>query len=85
MSQYDNSNSGALFKNDKQNDRQPDYRGSWTDANGVEYWLSAWIKTSQKGDKFMSLSATAKEPSQAPAAAPAPAPAAMEFDNDIPF
>jgi len=33
----------------------------------------------------MSLSATAKEPSQAPAAAPAPAPAAMEFDNDVPF
>ena len=85
MSQYDNTNSGALFKNDKQNDRQPDYRGSWTDANGTEYWLSAWIKQSKSGQTFMSLSATAKEPSQAPAAAPAPAPAAMEFDNDIPF
>lgn len=83
MTQYDNSNSGVLFKNDKQNERQPDYRGSWTDANGNEYWLSAWIKKSQKGESFMSLSATAKEPSQAPA--PAPAPAAMEFDNDVPF
>ena len=37
-------NSGVLFKNDKkESGNQPDYKGNIT-VNGVEYWLSAWIK-----------------------------------------
>jgi hypothetical protein len=48
-------NTGALFKNpDKTSEKHPDYRGSIT-VNGVEMWLSAWIKTSAKGVKYMSL------------------------------
>lgn len=57
---YDNTNRGVLFKNDrKENDNHPDYRGS-VNVSGVEYWLSAWIKESDKG-KFMSLSVKPKE------------------------
>lgn len=84
MSQY--TNSGSLFKNDrKQNENQPDYTGSWTDSNGVEHWLSCWLKESPKtGKKFMSLSATPKEPMQA-VAQQAPQAAPMDFDNDVPF
>lgn len=83
--QYDDKNTGVLFKNDrKESDRHPDYRGSFTDSNGVEHWLSCWIKESKTGSKFMSLSATPKEPMQAVAQS-APAPAAMDFDNDVPF
>ncbi len=49
---YDNS--GALFKNDrKEKDSHADYQGSAT-INGVEFWISSWIKDGQKG-KFMSL------------------------------
>jgi len=53
---------GSLFKNDrKEKDTQPDYRGSIM-VNGVECWLSAWIK---KGNSktYMSLSAQPKNDS----------------------
>jgi hypothetical protein len=85
MTQYDDRNSGVLFKNDrKERPNQPDYTGNFTDGNGVEHWLSCWIKESSTGKKFMSLSATPKEPQQAPVAQHA-TPASMEFDNDVPF
>jgi uncharacterized protein (DUF736 family) len=61
VSDYDNTNSGALFKNDdKQSEKHPDYRGQ-INVNGEEFWLSAWVKTSKKGQKFMSLSVQPKE------------------------
>jgi hypothetical protein len=80
MATYDNTNSGALFRNDKKDsEKHPDYRGS-INVNGVDYWISSWLKTSQQGVKFMSLSVSPKEstnyaqqrPQQAPARAPAP-------------
>lgn len=56
---YDNTNRGVLFKNDrKQDDRDANYTGS-ININGAEFWLSAWIKDSKKG-KFMSLSVKPK-------------------------
>lgn len=62
MTAYDNTNQGVLFRNDdKQKDTHPDYRGS-VNVNGTEFWLSAWIKTSQRdGSKFMSLSVRKKD------------------------
>lgn len=60
MTQYDNNMRGVLFKNDrKEKDSHPDYKGS-CEVNGVEMWLSAWIKEGAKG-KFMSLSFQPKE------------------------
>lgn len=53
---YDNTNRGTLFKNDKkETDKQPDYKGK-INVNGKDFYLSAWIKTSKDGKKFMSLS-----------------------------
>lgn len=53
---YDNTNRGVLFKNEeKKSDRGPDYSGS-LNVGGEEYFLDAWIKTSQSGRKFMSVS-----------------------------
>jgi hypothetical protein len=53
--------SGALFKNtDKKGDKSPDYTGSVM-IGGQVYYLSAWIKTSQAGTKYMSLSFKLKD------------------------
>lgn len=61
MSQYDNTDRGVLFRNDeKKSDRHPDYSGS-LNVGGVEFFLDAWIKESQSGRKFMSLSVKAKQ------------------------
>jgi hypothetical protein len=58
--EYDNTDRGVLFKNDrKEHDNHPDYKGS-LNVNGVEFWLSAWIKEGARG-KFMSLSIKPKD------------------------
>lgn len=82
---YDNANSGALFKNDKDgNDKRPDYRGT-LNVDGADYWLSAWIKIAKSGDKFMSLQVQAKNGVRREPAKQAPAKTEDPFDDDIPF
>ena len=83
MSDYDNTNSGALFANaDRKTDKHPNARGT-LNVEGVEYWISAWTKVSKKGEKYQSLSVQPKE-QQAPKSAPA-ASEPPPFDDDIPF
>jgi hypothetical protein len=84
MSEYKNENSGVLFKNDrKEKENHPDYKGS-INVNGVDFWLSAWIKSGAKG-KFMSLSVQPKE-AQAPKPTPKPTGSGFDdVDSDLPF
>ena len=82
-------NSGSLFKNDrKESENHPDYKGTAL-INGVEMWMSSWLKTGENGTKFMSFSFQPKEQQaqqQAARQAAKPAPAAApEFDDDMPF
>lgn len=89
MSNYDNTNKGVLFTNDrKETDKHPDLNGS-ININGVEHWLSGWWKQGSKGE-FLSLSiGKPKEQQQArPAAKQAPTRSARPpqrssgFDDD---
>lgn len=80
MSEYDDTNRGALFKNDKkESDNHPDYKGS-INVNGTDYWLSSWLKKSKAGAKYMSLSVKPKDDAPAKPAKKAPQP-----DEDLPF
>lgn len=55
---------GALFKNeDRDTEQQPHYKGNIR-INGQDYWLSAWLKESKAGRKYMSLSAKPKTAQQ---------------------
>jgi hypothetical protein len=85
MTQFDPTNRGTLFKNDrKESDSHPDYKGS-INVNGEELWLSAWIKDGKNG-KFMSLSVKPKEAASAPRkAVKQPAKSESFDDSDVPF
>jgi hypothetical protein len=59
--QYDDSNKGALFKNDKkEGDNDPDYTGT-INVEGSEFWISAWVNTAKSGMKYMALKIRAKD------------------------
>lgn len=86
MPEYDNTNTGALFRNqEKITERHPDYKGS-LNVEGKEYWLSGWIKTSSgrgklpAGAKFLSVAITAKNDPP-----PTPDMGDQSYDDDIPF
>ena len=86
---YDNTNRGAIFKNDdKQQDNHPDYKGS-INVNGVDMWVSGWLKTSEKtGKKFMSLSVkdkVEKAPQMPVKQATKPSSGFDDMDDDVPF
>lgn len=86
MSQYDNTNSGILSRNErKEKDTHPDFTGQ-INVEGVDYWLSGWIKERRDGSgKFFSLSVRRKEERASQGRRGPASPAAQDFDDDIPF
>ena len=89
MTDYDNTNRGALWKNArKDRDTHPDYTGS-INVGGSEFWLSAWLKTARDGSKFMSLSVKPKDGDMRPGGTASKpdrdADTRQPVDDDIPF
>jgi hypothetical protein len=85
MTTYDNTNTGILFRNDRrENERQPEFTGT-INVDGIEYWLSAWVKASKKdGRKFFSLAIKPKQEAR-PASQSARPSVRAELDDEIPF
>jgi hypothetical protein len=85
--EYDNTNSGAIFKNDKKTaDNQPDYRGK-IDVDGVEKQISLWVKKSKDGTKTF-FSAKISEPYNGggqTSPQPVTPPIQDEANDDLPF
>lgn len=55
MTEYDNNNRGALFRNDRAtSDKHPTHTGK-LNVEGRDYYLNAWVKDGKKG-KFFSIS-----------------------------
>lgn len=90
MADYDNTNKGAAFVNDKKTtDKHPDMRGS-LNVDGVEYWISFWWATPNAGGaEFLRMAVNAKEEKPQPSSSrgrPQPkAPADDGDSDDIPF
>ena len=87
MAEFDNTNRGVLFNNKdkKRKDTDPDYSGS-INFNGVDCWLSGWIKESKDGKKFFSLSVKPKEQQARSVEQPTrKAPVQDLPDDDLPF
>lgn len=81
MSNEPRDYSGALFKNArKEKDTHPDYNGTAM-INGVHMWVSAWIKESSKGVKYMSLAFKKKDEQRASATLDR----RDDLDEEIPF
>ena len=77
---YDNS--GSLSRNErKEQPNHADYKGKAT-IDGVEYWISGWIKTGENG-KWLSLSFKPKE--EAPTTRRAKDEPGDAPDSDLPF
>ena len=59
--EYDNTNRGTIGKNkNKKSDNHPDYSGH-LNVDGVDYWLSGWLKEAPDGSKFFSLAVKPKD------------------------
>lgn len=76
-------NSGTIFKNDrKDKPSHPDRTGTAL-IDGVEYWISGWIKNGKRGD-FLSLSFKRKDGKSVDRSAPRGS-SHDDMQDDIPF
>ena len=83
MSDYDDTNRGAIFKNDKTADNQPDYTGK-INVDGVEKRIALWIRESKSGTKYMSAAISDPQPAQSQPQGQ-PQTLAQAVDDAIPF
>lgn len=86
----ENKNSGALYRNSKEKQKQPDYSGNCT-LNGKQYRIAGWLNKSKSGNDYLRLLFTEQQPAdlnpkavQTTAAMP-PMNNNQETTDDLPF
>lgn len=85
MADFDDTNRGVLFKNDKgDNPKRPDYTGKCNIA-GTEYRMAAWILDSQTGKKFMSINFSDLSEQKTEQPAEQEQPAVEDLGDELPF
>jgi uncharacterized protein (DUF736 family) len=59
MSDYDNTNRGAMFPNKykEDGDKRPDHTGN-LNVDGKEFKIAAWQSTSKAGNSYLSVTIT---------------------------
>tara|TARA_Y100001963_G_scaffold113927_1_gene157894 strand:+ start:141 stop:368 length:228 start_codon:yes stop_codon:yes gene_type:complete len=62
MSDYDNTNRGAMFPNKykEDGDKRPDHTGN-LNVDGKEFKIAAWESTSKAGNDYLSVTITEPE------------------------
>lgn len=83
--EYDNTDRGTLFKNDKATkENSPQYTGK-INVGGKEFRLAAWVKEGKNG-KFFSLKVSEFENKEQPKPKPkADASMFNDLSDDVPF
>lgn len=71
---------GNIFKNKKESDNHPDYKGRIKTPEGKEYDIALWVKEGQKG-KFFSVKTQEPYVSQSGSQEPSE----TENSDDLPF
>lgn len=87
MSEYDNTNRGSIWKNEKKTtDKHPDFTGS-LNVDGVEFWVSAWKRKEGQSQKAPALSfqIKPKDADEKPAPERRNKGSIADMDSDIPF
>lgn len=78
---------GSLFRNKKESDKQPDYRGDACTPKGEQIRIAGWLKKDKNDKTYLSLKI--EEPREKQEGAPAKAEArpsrAADFDDEVPF
>ena len=87
MSDYDPTNRGAIWPNDRMREgkKDPEFTGS-LNVDGVEYWVSAWRRKPDANPNAPSLSfsVSRKDANRAPNPQ-REVPQEPDFDDSIPF
>ena len=88
MAEYDPTNRGAIWPNDRMRDgkQDPEFTGS-LNVEGVEYWFNAWKRKpdAKQGSPSLSFAINRKDTNKSPNPAPTQVAAQDDFDDDIPF
>jgi uncharacterized protein (DUF736 family) len=80
--EYDNTNAGAIFKNETATGNQPTYRGK-INVDGIDKQIAMWVKQTKDGKPFFSVKIT--EPYKADAPIPANPTQQKDEHTDLPF